>query len=105
MPEATEVPYSVLQRRVIPAKSLASTTKSIMPWLRTRLNEASSAGVISAELGVEIDADLVAGSLTKAAMQPAQVTRVVPTTASNTQPIPRKTLAAVFNEAILSILD
>jgi len=68
-----------------------------------RLNEASSAGVIGAELGVETGADLVAGFLPRAAMQPAQVARAALTTSSNT-PIPRKTLAAVFNEAMPGIL-
>lgn len=69
-----------------------------------RLNEASSAGVIGAEPGVETGADLVAGFLPRAAMQPAQVARAALTTSSNTQPIPRKTLAAVFNEAMPGIL-
>lgn len=75
-----------------------------MPWTRTRLKEASSAGVVGVELVTEFGAELVAAFLASDAMQPAQVARVAQISTSNTQPIPRKTLAPVLNEGTPSIL-
>jgi hypothetical protein len=85
--------------------SLLATTKSIMPWTRTRLKERSSAGVVGAELVTGFGAGLVAACLASDAMQPAQVASVAQSNTNNTQPIPRKTLAPVLNEATPTILS
>lgn len=76
-----------------------------MPGPPTRLNEASSAGVVGVELVTGVGAGLVAAFLASDAIQPAQVASVAQNNTNSTQPIPRKTLAPVLNEATPSILS